>query len=515
MVHGDVRRTLALVRPAARGVALSALLGAGAACASVGLLATSAWLIARASQQPGASALGVAIAGVQFFALSRGLLRYAERLAGHDAAFRALAALRVSVYRRLEPLAPAALPGFREGDLLARFVHDVDALQDLLLRVLPPFAIALIAGAATVALLWWLLPAAGAIVLVALLLAATVVPWLTARESGRAQAAGAAERGDGRDARRRAGAARQRRAPRTSAHARAARRRADPRRRRGRTHHGHRARPGDAADRARAVGRRWWWRPTRSSTRCCSRSSRSSRSRPSSSSAACPRRRRTWPACAAAPSACSAVLDAPVPVREPAAPLPLPAAPVLRVRGLRARYGDAWVLDGVDLDLAPGRRVAVVGPSGAGKSTLAAVLLRFLDYEGSVTLGGAELARARRRRRPHGRRARRSGRARVRHDAAREPAPRSPRRERGRPGGRARPRSAARLDADAPGRPGDRGRRRRPPLLRRPAPPDRARARRARTLPAADPRRARRAPRRADRRRDRRRRARAAAAARC
>ena len=86
-----------------------------------------------------------------------------------------------------------------------------------------------------------------------------------------------------------------------------------------------------------------------------------------------------------------AVLDAPVPVHEPAAPLPLPAAPVLRVRGLRARYGDAWVLDGIDLDLAPGRRVAVVGPSGAGKSTLAAVLLRFLDYEGSVTLGGAEL----------------------------------------------------------------------------------------------------------------------------
>ncbi len=50
------------------------------------------------------------------------------------------------------------------------------------------------------------------------------------------------------------------------------------------------------------------------------------------------------------------------------------------------------VLDGIDLDLAPGRRVAVIGASGAGKSTLAAVLLRFLDYEGSVTLGGVELS---------------------------------------------------------------------------------------------------------------------------
>ena len=286
---GDVRRTLALVRPAARGVALSALLGAGAACASVGLLATSAWLIARASEQPGASALGVAIAGVQFFALSRGLLRYAERLTGHDAAFTALAALRVSVYRRLEPLAPAALPAFREGDLLARFVHDVDALQDLLLRVLQPFAIALIAGGATVALLWWLLPAAGAIVLVALLLAATVVPWLTARESGRAQTQAqlstvTVETLDGAPELLVNGAL-----ARAPAHARAARRRADPRRRRGRAHHGHRARAGDPADRARVVGDGGGGDRRGRSTRCCWRSSRSSRSRPSSSSAASPR----------------------------------------------------------------------------------------------------------------------------------------------------------------------------------------------------------------------------------
>ncbi len=52
-----------------------------------------------------------------------------------------------------------------------------------------------------------------------------------------------------------------------------------------------------------------------------------------------------------------------------------------------------WVLDGVDLDLPPRRRVGIVGPSGAGKSTLAAVLLRFLEYEGgSVTVDGIELS---------------------------------------------------------------------------------------------------------------------------
>ena len=179
-----------------RRLVLSTLLGAGSACAAVGLLATSAWLIARASQHPGASALAIAVAGVQFFALSRALLRYGERLTGHDAALRSLAALRVKLYRRLEPLAPAGLPAFREGDLLARLVQDVDARQDLLLRVIPPFAVAVLAGGATVALLWWLLPAAGVIVLVALLLAATVVPWLTGRLARRAETGRARARGE-------------------------------------------------------------------------------------------------------------------------------------------------------------------------------------------------------------------------------------------------------------------------------------------------------------------------------
>ena len=96
------------------------------------------------------------------------------------------------------------------------------------------------------------------------------------------------------------------------------------------------------------------------------------------------------------------VMDTPPPVLEPAHPLALPLPPALpsqphtlRVRDLRCSYPGAtrWALDGVDLDLSPGRHVAVVGPSGAGKSTLAGVLLRFLPYQGgSVTLDDLELA---------------------------------------------------------------------------------------------------------------------------
>src|SRR5277367_6529254 len=189
-------QTLALARPAAGRLALATLLGAGAVAGAIGLIATSAWLISRSAQRPQESAVAIAIVGVQFFALARGLCRYAERVVGHDAAFRVLSDLRVSVYERLERLAPLGLPAFGSGDLLARLIGDVDSLQDLLLRVVPPFAIALLVGAATVGLVWWMLPAAGLILLIALLIAATFVPRLTGTLAARTEARQAAARGE-------------------------------------------------------------------------------------------------------------------------------------------------------------------------------------------------------------------------------------------------------------------------------------------------------------------------------
>ena len=148
-VHGQVAplgRTLGTVRPAYRRVALATLLAAGAVAADIGLIGTAGWLISRAAQHPNESALALAIVAVQFFGLSRGLFRYGERLVGHDAAFRLLADLRVQVYERLERLAPAGLPSFRRGDLLARIVRDVDSQQDLVIRVIPPFGISVLVG---------------------------------------------------------------------------------------------------------------------------------------------------------------------------------------------------------------------------------------------------------------------------------------------------------------------------------------------------------------------------------
>ena len=135
-----------------RELAGAGILGAIASLSAVALLGTSAWLISTAAEMPPVLTLTVAAVMVRFLALSRALFRYAERLVGHDAAFRGLTELRVVVYSSLERLAPTGLSAFGRGDLLARLVADVDAALDLPLRVILPWLQAVLVAAATVAL---------------------------------------------------------------------------------------------------------------------------------------------------------------------------------------------------------------------------------------------------------------------------------------------------------------------------------------------------------------------------
>ncbi len=93
----------------------------------------------------------------------------------------------------------------------------------------------------------------------------------------------------------------------------------------------------------------------------------------------------------------AAVTDAPEPVREPHRPRALPSGPFDRYSCETPRFvmnpDGAPALDGVSLDLPPGRRVALVGANGAGKSTVAAVLMRFCDLSGGAALlNGHDLA---------------------------------------------------------------------------------------------------------------------------
>jgi ABC-type multidrug transport system fused ATPase/permease subunit len=90
------------------------------------------------------------------------------------------------------------------------------------------------------------------------------------------------------------------------------------------------------------------------------------------------------------------VLDQPDPVHEPLRPRQLPDPPYrLRVEDLAVRWTRTGpdVVTGLDLDLLPGHRVALVGPSGSGKTTVAMALLRLLDpSSGRITLGGVDTA---------------------------------------------------------------------------------------------------------------------------
>ncbi|MEV4298534.1 thiol reductant ABC exporter subunit CydC, partial [Microbispora rosea] len=138
-----------------RRLVLAALAGAAADLAGVALIASAAWLITRAAEQPPLAALSVAIVAVRAFATTRGVFRYGERLAGHDVALRAQAGTRERLYRALIPAGPLQQRG---ADLLSRMVDDTDAVQDLLVRCLLPAAAALITGVAAVVIAGFLLP---------------------------------------------------------------------------------------------------------------------------------------------------------------------------------------------------------------------------------------------------------------------------------------------------------------------------------------------------------------------
>jgi thiol reductant ABC exporter CydC subunit len=125
-------------------MALATLLGFATIASGIGLMTTSAYLIARAALQPSIADLQVAIVGVRFFGIARGIARYLERYVSHDLTFRLLARLRVWFYARLEPLAPARLLAYRSGDLLSRIVADVESLEEFYLRALAPPLVALL-----------------------------------------------------------------------------------------------------------------------------------------------------------------------------------------------------------------------------------------------------------------------------------------------------------------------------------------------------------------------------------
>ncbi|MBI4761885.1 MAG: thiol reductant ABC exporter subunit CydD [Chloroflexota bacterium] len=139
-------RLLSFLNGSWNWVALSVLLSALTIGSSVALIGVSAWLISTAAIATSVADLGVSVVATRLFGISRAVFRYLERLVSHNVTFRLLARLRVWLYERLEPLAPARLMDYKSGDLLARIIGDVETLENFYVRALSPSLTAVIVG---------------------------------------------------------------------------------------------------------------------------------------------------------------------------------------------------------------------------------------------------------------------------------------------------------------------------------------------------------------------------------
>ena len=385
-----------------REIRLATLLGFLASASAVALLGTSGWLISRAAELPPVLTLTVAAVLVRTFAIGRGLMRYLERLVGHDAAFRGLTVLRVRVYRSLESITPLGLARFTRGDLLARLGADVDAALDLPLRVVLPWVQASLVALATSAFVLWLLPDSGILIAILSGLAVLAWPWLVGRVVRRAEGSVAPSRG----ALTQTLVAMLDAAPILTAFG-ASRPALDTVRRRNDALTAAETKEAGALGVGAAVGLFLQGLAVAGALALAVPKVVDGQLAP------------VWLAVIAllplalfdvintVPAAAIArervrgsarrieeIAEATVPTEQGVHSVGTAGFASLRLRGASARWpgADHDSLIDVDLELHPGQRVLIMGPSGSGKSTLAAVIMGFLPYRGSAQLNGVEIS---------------------------------------------------------------------------------------------------------------------------
>ena len=383
-------------------LAMAAAAGAGTVAAGAGLLATGAYLIVRADMHPPILDLAMAIVGVRFFGIARAALRYAERLASHDAALHLTARLRTKAFAQVERLSPGGLESDRAADLLTRMTDDLEDLQQAMVRSVIPVTVTAIIIAAAGAAAGLLLPGAGAVLALSLAVTAGVAGVVSTRF--------------GRLISHRLGPARAFLAESVAdivegAEEAVAFGRADALL--------------EAAETSDAqlqyLARRSAWAAGIGNAlvtlgagaavwlvlRVGISAADSGALDPVLVGALALLAMSAFEPIALLPSGLdhleAGVVAAdrlddltsrPDPVPEPVSPAgpPQSAEVSLRAVCLQHRAGGHWALRDIDLDLRSGRRVAVVGESGAGKSSLAAALLRFREFaSGSYTIGGADV----------------------------------------------------------------------------------------------------------------------------
>ena len=118
---------------------LTVLLGVLGVASSAMLLFISGYLISKSALRPeNIMLVYVPIVAVRMFSISQAVMRYLERLVGHDVILRILEKMRTRLYRVLQPQALLLQSRYKTGDLLSMLSEDVEHLQDFYLRTVFP-----------------------------------------------------------------------------------------------------------------------------------------------------------------------------------------------------------------------------------------------------------------------------------------------------------------------------------------------------------------------------------------
>ena len=392
MTDRPLLRILCLWRSRAPWLVAGLIVSLAALASGVGLMAVSGATIGAAV------ATGVVLApfALRGLGAARVVLRYLERLLTHAATFRALADLRVWFFRKLSVTAAGGL-GFRQaGDMLARLVGDVEALDGLYLRIIVPLAGALFLLPALVVLI---APHDALLALVIGLLfalAALLLPWLAARSAVAAGSRLAAAAGALRIA---------------ALDALTGLREVRAFSAEGRMLANVQAREATLLAAQHMLMTRTALAGAASFL--CAQAALlavllAAGTNPAGAVAAVflvvaafeavgglPRAGALAGHAAAAARRVLEAAEAPVAVAEPDRPAAMPTAFGLRFDGVHFRWQPdrPEVFTGLTLDVPQGARVAVLGPSGVGKSTLSALILKVVaPQEGRVLLGGVDIA---------------------------------------------------------------------------------------------------------------------------
>jgi ATP-binding cassette subfamily C protein CydCD len=176
-------RLLGFLLPLKKWIALATFLGIAAIFSNIGLMYTSAYIITFASLAPSIALLQVAIVGVRFFGISRGVWRYLERLTTHRVTLDLLTRLRVRLYTILEPRTPEFFLRYSSGEVLSRLMADIASLEPFYVRCVAPFLSAAAVGLGMMLGIMYFLPRYAGILAVIYLLAGIGLPvvysWVT------------------------------------------------------------------------------------------------------------------------------------------------------------------------------------------------------------------------------------------------------------------------------------------------------------------------------------------------